>query len=835
MRRVRIKKLNNQGSTFVMAIIVITLVTILAVSILMASAHNISMKNVDRNSKDTFYTAETVMDEVRAGTGIDAVKQLGSAYEHVITTLIKSDATGFDYIIKNEDANKAFKEKFIDGMLDIITQSKLQFDGNNVNEVKSNDEHVRKAVKEYLEKFIQGYDDVKNIADIISVGTIEAYKDSKKGHSYIIIVRDVAIQYKEDKNGELYFSNVTTDFEIRFPNMEINFTATNRLDDFTKYAFIADNDIVITPVNVANKDLVVTSYASLYAGNIFDIKSSERGAARLYLQGKDTDYINIVCGGDNNIETQTNDSSGTIAITGHENYKAYLYTSNTNIWCTNIKIKQNFLTSGSGVDKSKGAELQLGGNAYVKDDLTINGQDSNVLITGASYYGYSYEGNTNHHSDSSAIIINGKRASFGIGVSKLVLAGHSYIDFGENSYQMMGESLSFRSNQDLYLVPSEYLGKNYGMPMSNPMTEQAWEDLQTAAATNSNIKICDMTNFFAWNKKYINTSKLYTVKKTANGLVYLYIAFGGEGTDNGNGGQLTEKKAIAKYIYDIANASDGAPNGLGNLHRQLQRYTASLFEGNSVIVNNPSSTIYSNGTLLTDSSGISGTLNLIDMTKTSLDLTNRYNIITHVLADIPWTVDGTANGERYYALDEKTALWDMKDYYVSGNELRTPRIFNFIVDESLINIATYNEEGITFDKDGKTYVKMITKADVHIPSYVQGGIIVSTGDVYVNNNFSGMIIAGGNIIMNNAGNTNTVEGIRLTNDVAEVHDLIKSDDRDSEQYIAEGKAKPTLPFKEYFYAFKSSALTDDSTAQVVVEKVNYKDIVKLNNWRKYED
>ena len=64
MRKIKLKNLNNQGSTFVMAIIVITLVTMLAVAVLMASTHNIAMKNVDRNAKDTFYTAETIMDAI---------------------------------------------------------------------------------------------------------------------------------------------------------------------------------------------------------------------------------------------------------------------------------------------------------------------------------------------------------------------------------------------------------------------------------------------------------------------------------------------------------------------------------------------------------------------------------------------------------------------------------------------------------------------------------------------------------------------------------------------------------------------------------------------------
>ena len=118
MKKIKIPKLNNQGSTFVMALIIITLITTLAVAILAASANNIAMIGVDRNSKATFYTAESVLDEIRAGVGLDSMNQLGVAYESVLKSIIKEDAAGYSYIVDNDQANEEFKNIFIESMLE---------------------------------------------------------------------------------------------------------------------------------------------------------------------------------------------------------------------------------------------------------------------------------------------------------------------------------------------------------------------------------------------------------------------------------------------------------------------------------------------------------------------------------------------------------------------------------------------------------------------------------------------------------------------------------------------------------------------------------------------
>lgn len=816
MKRQRKLKLNNQGSTFVVAIIVITLITMLAVAILSAATHNIAMKNVDRNSKTTFYTAESVMDEIRAGVGLDSMNELGEAYETVLTTIIKEDPSGYSYVVDNETANEEFRAAFIEGMLGRISSENMAFVSGSEDYICV-DVSTREFVKTYLQGFIKGYDE--GMAKISSVGNIEAYKNSTSGRTYMLIIRDVAVAYKEEKQGEIYFTDVTADLEIQFPNMTVNFSTSNRLNDFIKYAMIADDNLTI-------RGKTVNTQSSIYAGEQLTVLSDNTtGKAILNMTSEytaDGGTANIVCGGN------TSGDAGSIVVKGSADITAELYGKNVNIWCTNLVTKPYEIGSK---DKSAGTLINITGDdtkTIVKDDLTIEGQDSVVSIDG-EYYGYSYDGYDVNalHANSSAIIINGKRARLTLGTSRMILGGHAYIEIGTD-YYTTGESLAFKGDQEIYLMPSEYIGINYEGNISNPMSVETWDMLCAAAsAADSRVKICDPTEFFAYSKGYITTGTPYTEKRI-NGLVYLYINF-------------SSKEAAANYVYDVANGRNGAPAYLKAL---LNKYTSSLFEGSTVSIAGGGQ-IYTKGALLTTSGGNAGTVsgttsgtvdNWVGSTSgatstlgndefvlTSLDLKNRYEIFTHLLADLPWT--DTSTGKRYIVNDIDSALWAQKDYIVSGDEFDTSNIFDNIVDRDMLTSAQYNATGkyIQYGSETENFIKIAIVGDYVIPANCTGGIVVATGDITVQNDFQGLIISGKDInVVNNA----TIKSLtEVQTEYLIMNEVGYKNVEDSE----------VVAFKEYFYAYKNVATDDDSREEVKVEQVDYRDIVNYNNWRKYED
>ena len=94
---------------------------------------------------------------------------------------------------------------------------------------------------------------------------------------------------------------------------------------------------------------------------------------------------------------------------------------------------------------------------------------------------------------------------------------------------------------------------------------------------------------------------------------------------------------------------------------------------------------------------------------------------------------------------------------------------------------------------------------------IDGGVIVATGDVVLNHDFYGLIIAGGNIEI--------VGDAKLTTNPDYIERLITDEPE----------------FRKYFKAYKSAAVEEDSREEIKIENVDYKDLVIFNNWRKYED
>ncbi|MBQ6815544.1 MAG: hypothetical protein IJP13_08405 [Lachnospiraceae bacterium] len=813
MKKISLRKMNNAGSTFILAIVIISLVTTLALAIMAASMSNISMKNVDRNVKSTFYTAESVLDEIRAGVGLDTMNNLGKAYEKVLTNIVKISPEGYSYIIDNDSANEQFKSIFMDYLIAKMTEGQISF-AEGQKSLTVVDPAIRQRVLAYIQGYIKGYD--AGLAKIESIGQIEAYKNADTGISYMLIIKDVNVSYKEEKSGETYFSNVLVDLEIQFPNMTVDFSSTNRLDDFLRYGIIADRNLTINGSHV-------TAKSSIYAGNIVNIlASSVRGGQLNMVSDLAGQNINLICGGDNG------GASGSIIVTGNADNKSSFTAASTDIWCTN-------LTTGiyleSGKDKTDGAIIDIDSmcNTYVKDDLTSEGKYSEIDVEG-NYYGYSYDGYDDSlgHVASSAIIINGEESTLTLGTNRMILGGHAYIDLnGADADYMTGEALSFKGNQEIYLIPSEYLGKNYG-PVPNPMPRETWEALKAAAEADSSVKICDVTNFFAYKQGYLATVP-YTVRTANTGLVYVYLNF-------------HDKDSAASYVKDVANGLNGADSSLSS---KLDKYTAALFDGNgAVTITGGNSDIYTKGALLITYNGLgsdvlggnteatagdlsyasnAGTISTDDFVLTSMDLKNRYSILTHLLVDLPWT-DELNGGKRYIVNDIDSALWQKKDYLLNGNEINSTNMFDFIIDDSWLASKPYNSTGayIQYGEAGMNYIKIAIDGDYIVPSNCNGGVIVASGTVRVSKDFDGMIIAGEDIIID--GNAT------ITSNEAMVRYLITNESSFKDEDIT-----VEIPFREYFKAFKHSATDDDSREEVKVETVDYKDLVNFNNWRKYEE
>ena len=79
---------------------------------------------------------------------------------------------------------------------------------------------------------------------------------------------------------------------------------------------------------------------------------------------------------------------------------------NSSIWASNVETKRN--PSGSAA-----SSIELNGNSYIEDDLTLNGVNSTITVKG-NYYGYNFQENydsqveTKDAAFNSAMMVNAK-------------------------------------------------------------------------------------------------------------------------------------------------------------------------------------------------------------------------------------------------------------------------------------------------------------------------------------------------------------------------------------------------------------------------------------------
>lgn len=91
MRACKKTKLNNRGSAIVTVIVVIAFVTILATTVLYMASTNYIMKKDDLKTKQSFYDAETALEELRGSLMVESSKACDVAYKRVASNYAATD------------------------------------------------------------------------------------------------------------------------------------------------------------------------------------------------------------------------------------------------------------------------------------------------------------------------------------------------------------------------------------------------------------------------------------------------------------------------------------------------------------------------------------------------------------------------------------------------------------------------------------------------------------------------------------------------------------------------------------------------------------------------
>lgn len=447
----------NKGFSVLTVIISVAFVGILALLVLYMALSNFNMKVSDRKGKDSFYTAERALEEIRTGLQEDVGDSMSRAYIKVL-----------------EDYNKESDSS--DTVLDELRQE--AFEKEFLQDIKK---CLRKADTEWNETYNQGIYDldyVRNYVDLRDSSDFDEKKESlivtnpsdrnpvlKIEGEEGILLKNLKVIYVDPQG---LASVIETDIRLEVPR--IQFPTPSTLPDLMNMIVVADHGIICE--GETGKANTITG--SIYAGLLKDTDQPSGGNDRTGILVKSKGSLDITSG-DKVV------SAGEIYV---ENSAAFTSEAGVNLWAQGVRLAS--------------AEVKLLGTTYLSDDLTVEkGSGSKVTVSG-EYYGYGSpesaraensrnwnngEGLYKDWADSalsSAIVINGKNTTMDLsGIRKMMVAGKNYISgtgvkstIQNNASDIMtGESLTVKGTQLAYLLPAELLNlQNSSVAAVNPMT-----------------------------------------------------------------------------------------------------------------------------------------------------------------------------------------------------------------------------------------------------------------------------------------------------------------------------------------------------------------------------
>ena len=822
-------KKNNSGSTIVIVLLMTSFVLILSTLITTTTMINLRMKMASSQSTKSFYTAEEAVDEVRAALGVISVECFNTAYEEELTKLYSTNSTGTT--INNKEANQQMRQKYTKDLLNKMqlfegvpsSDAKIAFylgqpAGSftianwNADDTKVDEKKIYTSFVDTLNNYIE--DNTKLSVEKVTKITFDVSGVSPL-YSYAIGFYDCVVKYLDNSGN---YSYITFNGAVGMPDIEIDFKNDDKVGTlcFADYSLVGNGGIILP------KNASATISGSAYAGT----GASAKGTALTINEGASLTMGGgyFVCGG--NIEADNN--SG-------------LSVNNTSLWAKNINVSDEVTIN------SNAASFNL------QDDLTVDGENSEVNING-SFFGFGYEeGNLakQRPNYSSAIIVNGLNSHITFGtLGQLYVAGRAYIKFSDDRAYATGESSAVNINQEIYMIPAKLLTNGSKNPSA--LNDSAASGVKFTCDINEN-------NFFAYDlladEKYesrnayfdtdgnlVDESTLETDSTThlitdanirANSKTYYYFKFKDDYARNKYANLILDDTEFESYI---SGKSDDYKENARKLRKQIiaakdsfKGLTNSSITG--VSINTPGAF-----SQITSSSGSTLSAAELKIKAASTDRALRYDVLNKILAN-PLKSDEESG---WY-----TSRADLQNDLSSRNPAKYSSInlSNYTLGDVFGNII--NEEGIkellrsgagpTYSyprfTDGSHYaVYKLNSADPTETLKIStvgfaSGLVVCTGNVDVDVDFSGVILAKGKV---------TVEsGCTVSNGYTETSFKTAMEGWMNSANEADGTLRNGYDIGHIFRFYNSKTTTTSGT--LTVDKMTYRDMVRVDKWRKYEE
>lgn len=786
------QKRRNSGSSIVIVIIAMAMIGILATTLLWMSYINYKIKVNDIRNKNSFYSAETVVEQIVAGLQKETSDAVAVAYQEVLSN--------WEELYSESNRYSSFATMYLDTLVKHLHDSE-------------------KGDGYYNRDILEGYVDTtiwKNVNKTAwKNGTDET--DASKAKAPVmelvngssLILRNVFVSYMDGDR----LSIVSTDLCLDVP--EIVFTRSGSIDDLYDYLLIGNQGISLTQGSGQ-----VTGDGSIYAG------TDDKGKGGITINPASSLAINngryVISKGEIDV---VGPGAGFIVRDAKE---------------TGSSVYAKSLDLQSGV-------VSLDSKTYIANDLTLSGNGSKATLT-KEYYGYGtstetgLEDSETDQENSSAIIINGQNATVDMsGVNTLMLAGRAYIGTNTTKEELdqnaaaavedaskknekavlMGESITVKGGQIAYLVPAECLGIYNGETVigQNPLTQdqatkmQAYKDQhgdnfkevdftcpvgKLGGQSLSSFGVADMDHIRKVSTQYVSGG---TESKS---LTYYYLVMDAENaakyyqTYYLNG---TNKESIDHYFKKYATGGIL----LGDYTSAQNSYT---ILGNALV----SDALSQSGvSLLASTNTTTNTMTTAEVFQKSGEIANVYKGLTTNLSE-----DG-ASASTFQNVFESVIKKEIATKQAGGTD-RKENITEYLLNNGNGTLEFTTEDGLK---------GIITTGNYTLSSAAGGAsnvrLIISLGDIMIDRNFTGLAIAKGTITINGAV-TNGASSLKRNK--MELYKVLNATTGE------EGNTITPMAFFVNGETGLADGVQEASTDDAGNLSIDYTEIVRYMNWEK---
>lgn len=801
--KLNIYKKDNKGAAIVVAIVAIAFIGMLVGMLVYMAYYNYLMKHIDKKNKDNFYSAEYALDIINAGLQQDISDSMSEAYVKAMKNSAGMTA---------ENMTLQFKTYFVNNLQERIA------DPTDSN--KWNATHLINmwTAADLATVSVEGETGAYlGTTDVIPA---KQYHLELTNTDYYTIENVKVVYTNEDG----YISIIETDIRLKVPDVDFAKSAAKlNLEDFSLVANtslinnVGDQTVVPEGATLVNGSSSVKISGSVYAGKKGMQVASQAGVQ--FVQDP-TDKLNNVPLTYNLIAKSLNldnASSNGRGLTIDKTFNTYV--SDINVESSNFTGDGNMFV-GDDMDVSgRNSNIILKGSyrGYGSEE-TISDGSSSILINGANtsldfsnlnelvLSGHAYVGAKKYDADEDRLAFgsvynkagqyNSQSGLYGDIANKVLNSDkiEDAIDF-DNQYEealksteydvfktnreadeddtiipqngsdvLMGESISVKANQLLYLVPSQCIGyvrnTNNQEIAKNPMTYEEYYKLTNTPDQNSTaykeeyakyrlskgyaattvladeveqaLKT-EFYNYFYTNVKnkpeaalkyeavryddlWTKLGRTFTtsykpVYRRVNGtvLVYLFMDFGGK-----------SNKANEFFRTYCEKAPD-------EVNTYVNSYINSI-KWNNRLNNN----LTLAGNFFRYDNNTSRKVQVIE--DTNRDSTKYYNMSI-------WQEEYK---KKYTALFH--TLRDNYDAIPSGQ--LTNDVFTNLVDTSALSSMNGMDFKHVDPADTSLVSAVVSTGTVIYPSGncpANTAVIITSGDVFVDGNYDGLILAGGNI------------------------------------------------------------------------------------------